>query len=299
MRRSESFQMGNKNDYNSHRSYSPRRRGSVDLLVEGEEREVQINGKVYTKYTPHEVERRNRRNELLTRELNKQKLNRSMEDRLDQWFESQGDPEWTLKWKYPEIEEKLEYLNEKENRRKNDNKSPTRKENNRKSKSKRPDSKSPSRLLEELSHSPIYNDVPGPPAKPSRTGKPKKFSNAEISAFNGFKNPNSFRESDYGQSPKGFRESDYGPNFMLNKPNSRLAGEYSEYADYGGRDYPLPNSRNGREKSSRRRSELIDPAIPSPDYSATPVNTMSTIANANSPSKHILDMPSGDRKSVV
>ncbi|XP_042218610.1 uncharacterized protein LOC121863817 isoform X2 [Homarus americanus] len=283
IKRSESFQTGNKNDYNSHRSYSPRRRGSMDLLVPLEEKEVHISGRMFTKYTPHEVERRNRVNELITAEMNRRK-NRSMEDRLDQWFESQGgDGEWTLKWKYPEINpDKEEKLSRQKSNRRHESQSPTRYDDNRRSsRSKNVENRSPSKHQDNKTQSAKYPvDLPGPPPKPSRAGKQSKFSNSEISAFSGFKNPNSFRESDYG------------PNFMLNKPSTRLP-DFADFADYGGRDYPPPRGRNSREKGvgGRRKAE-IDPDIPTPDYSATPASTMSTVANG-SPSKHILDMPSG------
>lgn len=281
IKRSESFQMGNKADYNSHRSYSPRRRGSMDLLVE--EKEIHISGRTFTKYTPHEVERRNRVNELITAEMNRRK-NRSMEDRLDQWFENQNDEkDWTLKWKYPDIsQDKEEKHSRQKSNRKQESRSPTRADNNRKSsKSKNPETRSPSKHNDSKSPPSKYPaELPGPPPKPSRPGKQPKFSTTEIIAFNGFKNPN------------GFRESDYGPNFMLNKPSpsSRLP----DFADYGGRDFPPPpRGRSTRDNwvNGRRKGE-IDPDIPTPDYSATPVSTMSTVANASS-SKHILDMPSG------
>lgn len=278
IKRSESFQASNKRDYNSHRSYSPRRRGSTDLLVPLEEKEVHISGRMFTKYTPHEVERRNRVNELITAEMNRRK-NRSMEDRLDQWLESQGnDGQWTLKWKYPEIHhEKEERPSRKKSSRKHESQSPTCKDDNRKSsKSKNSDTKSSPKHQDNKIQPPKYPvDPPGPPTKPLRTGKQTKFSNSEISAFSGFKNPN------------GFRESDYGPNFMLNKPPARLP----DFADYGGRDYPPPRGRSSREKGGRRKGD-IDPDIPTPDYSATPASTMSTVVNGPS-SKHILDMPSG------
>lgn len=280
IKRSESFQAGNKTDYNSHRSYSPRRRGSTDLLVPLEEKEVHISGRMFTKYTPHEVERRNRVNELITAEMNRRK-NRSMEDRLDQWLESQGnDGQWTLKWKYPEIHhEKEERPSRQKSNRKQESRSPNRYDDNRKSsKSKNTDNRSSPKHQDNKTQSSKYSvDPPGPPTKPSRNGKQTKFSSTEISAFSGFKNPN------------GFRESDYGPNFMLNKPSARLP----DFADYGGRDYPPPRGRGSREKGlGVRRKGEIDPDIPTPDYSATPASTMSTVVNGPS-SKHILDMPSG------
>ncbi|ROT63927.1 hypothetical protein C7M84_018159 [Penaeus vannamei] len=294
IKRSESFQMGKQSQTTQQPSlpYSPRRRGSMDLLVPLEEKEVHISGRTFTKYTPHEVERRNRVNELITAEMNRRK-NRSMEDRLDQWFESQGENEWTLRWKYPEIhlEKEEKYARQKSNNsRRQESRSPTRYEDKRPSKSKSSENRPPAKQYDNKGQPPMFvNDLPGPPPKPSRSGKAPKFSNTEISAFNGFKNPN------------GFRESDYGPNFMLNKPSPRLA-DFSDFNDYGGRDYPPPRARNlrdswvpnGREKGmgGRRKGE-IDPDIPSPDYSATPASTMSTIMNGSSPSKHILDMPSG------
>ncbi|XP_064094139.1 putative uncharacterized protein DDB_G0277255 isoform X1 [Macrobrachium nipponense] len=290
IKRSESFQMGNKADYNSHRSYSPRRRGSMDLLVPLEEKEIHISGRTFTKYTPHEVERRNRVNELITAEMNRRK-NRSMEDHLDQWFENQGnEKDWTLKWKYPEIARDREdkQLRQKSNRRQ-ESKSPSHAENNRKSsKSKSNENSSPSKVTDNKNVNSKYSsaETSGPISKSSRSAKQLKFSTSEIIAFNGFKNPT------------GFRESDYGPNFMLNKPSSRLP----DFSDYGGRDYPPPSRNrtarenwggNGREKilAGRRKGE-IDPDIPTPDYSATPAGTM-TNAIKPSPSKHILDMPSG------
>ncbi|KAK7069757.1 hypothetical protein SK128_023230 [Halocaridina rubra] len=288
IKRSESFQMGNKTDYNSHRSYSPRRRGSMDLLVPLEEKEIHISGRTFTKYTPHEVERRNRMNELLTAEMNRRK-NRSMEDRLDQWFEKQGDEnDWTLRWKYPDIsQEKEEKMSRHKANYRQESRSPTRAENNRKSsKSKIPEIRSSSKLSESKSPSSKYpTELSVPPSKSSRPGKQSKFSTSEIIAFNGFKNPN------------GFRESDYGPNFMLNKPSSRL----TDYSDYGGRDYPPPpRGRSIRDSwgvaardkllSGRRKGD-IDPDIPTPDYSATPAGTMSSVINPSA--KHILDMPSG------
>nr|XP_045593964.1 putative uncharacterized protein DDB_G0277255 isoform X1 [Procambarus clarkii] len=281
IKRSESFQASNKTDYNSHRSYSPRRRGSTDLLVPLEEKEVHISGRMFTKYTPHEVERRNRVNELITAEMNLRK-NRSVEDRLDQWLETQGpDGEWTLKWKYPDIRHEDEKPNRQKSSRRHESQSPTRYDDNRRSsKSKNVENRSSSKHQEKTQSSKYPINISGTPIKPSRAGKQTKFSNSEISAFSGFKNPN------------GFRESDYGPNFMLNKPNTRLP-DFADLVDYGGRDYPLPRGRSSREKGigGRRKGE-IDPDIPTPDYTATPAGTMSTVING-SPAKHILDMPSG------
>lgn len=277
IKRSESFQASNRTEYNSHRSYSPRRRDVTDLLVPLEEKEVHISGRMFTKYTPHEVERRNRVNELITAEMNRRK-NRSVEDRLDQWFESQGaDGEWTLKWKYPDIHYEDGKPCRKKSSRRHESQSPTRYEDNRKS-SRSKENRSSSKHQDKAPLLKYPADIPGLPPKPSRVGKQLKFSNSEICAFSGFKNPN------------GFRESDYGPNFMLNKPPARLP----DLADYGGRDYPPPpRGRSLREKvmGGRRKGE-IDPDIPTPDYSATPASTMSTVING-SPSKHILDMPSG------
>ncbi|XP_068205865.1 serine-rich adhesin for platelets isoform X3 [Palaemon carinicauda] len=290
IKRSESFQMGNKSDYNSHRSYSPKRRGSMDLLVPLEEKEIHISGRTFTKYTPHEVERRNRVNELITAEMNRRK-NRSMEDRLDQWFDNHGEEkDWTLKWKYPDISRDREDKQPRQkSSRKQESKSPSHAENNRKSsKSKSNENSSPSKSTDNKNLNPKYTsaETSGPVSKSSRSGKQQKFSTTEIIAFNGFKNPT------------GFRESDYGPNFMLNKPSSRLP----DFSDYGGRDYPPPSRNrtarenwggNGREKilAGRRKVE-IDPDIPTPDYSATPSGTLNN-AIKPSPSKHILDMPSG------
>ncbi|XP_076044073.1 multiple wing hairs isoform X2 [Oratosquilla oratoria] len=294
LRRSESFQMGKKTDYNSHRSYSPRRRGSMEVLVPMEEREVHISGRIYTKHTPHEVERRNRVNELITAELNRRK-NRSMEERLDEWFDGQGDDEWTLKWKYPVVnlengivfdESKLKKGKSKQqerrsSRRKHESRLPE--ENDRKS-PRHPDGKSV--ISSSSSSSTKYVEAGRPvskPTRPSTSTKTSKFTPQEITAFGGFKNPN------------GFRESDYGPNFMLNKPSNRL-GDFGDFADYGGPDYQSPRKTRGSENGGRdkrlgreKRKEMVDPDIPTPDYSSTPAGTLTNNASA----KHILDMPSG------
>ncbi|XP_050735804.1 serine-rich adhesin for platelets-like isoform X4 [Eriocheir sinensis] len=279
VRRSESFQTGN-GEYNSHRSYSPRRRGSVEMLVPLEEREVHISGRMFTKYTPHEVERRNRVNELITAEMNRRK-NRSMEDRLDQWFEVHGgEGDWTLRWKYPEIQPDQEDKPVRQrSRRRQESRSPTRHDDNRRaSRNRGGDNRSSSRHLDKSQPARQSGEQPAPPPKQGRGGKSSKFSNTEISAFNGFKNPG------------GFRESDYGPNFMLNKPPTRIP---PDFADYGGRDFPPPRGRGSRERGvgAWRKGE-IDPDIPTPDYTATPASTLNGAPPAL-PSKHILDMPSG------
>lgn len=279
IRRSESFQTGNA-EYNSHRSYSPRRRGSTDLLVPLEEREVHISGRMFTKYTPHEVERRNLVNNLITAEMNRRK-NRSMEDRLDQWFEAHGEEgDWTLKWKYPEIQQDQDGKPARQkSRRRHESRSPTRHDDNRRaSRPRGGENRSSSRHVDKGQSTRAHSEQSAPPPKQSRGAKPSKFSNTEISAFNGFKNPG------------GFRESDYGPNFMLNKPPARLP---PDFADYGGRDYPPQRGRGSRERGvgAWRKGE-IDPDIPTPDYTATPASTLNGVPSAM-PSKHILDMPSG------
>ncbi|KAK8401054.1 hypothetical protein O3P69_002677 [Scylla paramamosain] len=275
IRRSESFQTGNA-EYNSHRSYSPRRRGSMDMLVPLEEREVHISGRMFTKYTPHEVERRNLVNDLITAEMNRRK-NRSMEDRLDQWFEAHNeDGEWTLKWKYPEIQQDGEGKPIRQrSRRRHESRSPTRHDDNRRtSRPRGSDNRSSSRHLDKTQSSRAHSEQP----KQGRSVKSSKYSNTEISAFNGFKNPG------------GFRESDYGPNFMLNKPSTRLP---PDFGDYSGRDFAPPRGRGSRERGvgAWRKGE-IDPDIPTPDYTATPASTLNGVPPAM-PSKHILDMPSG------
>ena len=279
IRRSESFQTGNA-EYNSHRSYSPRRRGSTDLLMPLEEREVHISGRMFTKYTPHEVERRNLVNDLITAEMNRRK-NRSMEDRLDQWFEAHSEEgDWTLKWKYPEIQQDQEGKPiRQKSRRRHESRSPTRHDDNRRaSRTRGGDNRSSSRHVDKNQSSRTHSEQPAPPPKQGRTAKPSKLSNTEISAFNGFKNPG------------GFRESDYGPNFMLNKPSTRIP---PDFADYVGRDLPPHRGRGSRERAvgAWRKGE-IDPDIPTPDYTATPASTLNGVPSSM-PSKHILDMPSG------
>ncbi|KAK3868457.1 hypothetical protein Pcinc_026151 [Petrolisthes cinctipes] len=263
VRRCESFQAANSEceyEYDSHRSYSPRHRMPTDPQVPMRETPVHISGRMFTRYTPQEVERRNRVNDMITAELARRK-NRSVEDRLDQWQHGHEE-DWTLRWRYPEV---LPDPHSRLARTRSRTRSP------------------PPREPPRRSRSSSRHPVP-PPQAPHKPSRPPKFSNSELIAFSGFRNPN---------GNGGFRESDYGPNFMLNKPSTRLP----DFADYGGRDFPpplpLPPQRSSRERGGGRRKADFDPDIPTPDYSATPAGTLTSPPTGPISSKHILDMPSG------
>lgn len=234
LRRCESVNINNLKEYNSHRSYSPRRRGSNEL-VPLEENEVQISGRRYTQYTPAEVEHQNRINNEMSSDM-KRRRNRSFDDRLDRWLDDD------LHRQQQQHQQKYPHAPQQEYRR---------------------HSRSSSRSREKRNP---------PPPKPSRNSK-THFSQNE--AFNGFINPTT-----------GLRESDYGPNFILNSPPNphKLEEVLSDLVDHRGK------SRNGR--ISRKKLLIDDPAIPTPDYSATPAGTL-TNDKISSGGRHILEIASG------
>lgn len=247
LKRSESVHV-NRLEYNSHRSYSPQRRSSKELLVPMEESEIQISGRRFTQYTTpeiNEVEHRNHVNNMLSSGM-KRRRNRSCDDRLDRWLDEDCLRHSRYRYNYMEDYPPFSFEN----------------------------------FSSELANN---KQIKASHSRESRCRVSQKSQKSRNSSSEKCLN-------EYNSPVTGVRGGDYDPNFILNSSSNSYP---LKDALLNITDLRKPTQVRNFQGDGRLAKKIVndDPAIPTPDYSATPAGTLNNTGSLGG--RHILDLASG------